>query len=788
MIGKTISHYKITEKLGAGGMGEVYLANDLKLERQVALKFLPHHLTQNKENIERFEREAKATAALNHPNIITIYDVIEKEGHTTPDKQICIVMEYVEGDSLRTRMDQGDWDHEQVTDITLQICQGLEKAHQANIVHRDIKPENILINTDGRVKILDFGLAKLKGASKLTKETSTLGTIHYMSPEQIQGQDVDRRSDIWSLGIVLYEMLTGKLPFTGEYDQAIVFSIVNENPEPVTALRKGVPVELDRIINKTLSKNPAERYQHISDLLVDLRSLSGGPETGITKSRQGIGKFTKKKSMIFGSIGIFFILIIMVGYNFFLSPEKTIDSIAVLPFSNTANDPELEYLSDGMTETIISNLSKLPGLDKVIARSSVFRYKGKEIVPEEIGNELGVKALLISQISQHADELSIRVELVNTETNSRLWGDQYKRSVTEIFKIQDEISKAIIDNLRLKLTGDEYQRVAKRYTENTEAYQLYLKGRFFANKFTEESLNKSIEFYQQAIDQDPEYALAYVALSITYSNLGWFNYIPPKTAYEKGIAAAVKALEIDNTLGGAYAAIASLKTWYSRELDLKGAEKAYEKALALNPLDANIYHDFAHFLAFMGKHEKSIRLMKKALELEPISIVTISCLGQSYYQAELYDLAIDQLKKAVDMDSNYFHPYGWLGMAYLKKEWYDQAVEMFEKGTESTSYKTRAIGALGYTYAVRGMRNEAFKQLNRLNNLSGQIAVDPCYIAWIYTGLGQKDKAFEWLEKAYEEGSNWLIMINTDGLFDPLRSDVRFTSLVKKIGLVPDLN
>ena len=768
--------YKVIEVLGIGGMGVVYKVEDTKLKRMVALKFLSPVLTQDKEAKERFIFEAQAASALDHNNICTVYEIDESDG------QMFIAMAFVEGQSLREKITQGPLNLDEALDIAIQIAEGLHEAHEKGIVHRDIKSANIMVTSKGQARIMDFGIAKLSGETKFTKTGTTIGTISYMSPEQARGEKVDHKTDIWSLGVILYEMVIGQLPFKGDHEQAVMYSILNEHHEPLTSRRTGVPMELEGIVKKSLSKNPNERYQHTDDLLVDLRSLIKGIESGSTISKIGRKRFPKKRSVAFGGIGILMILLSLAAYYLFLGPKKAIDSIAVLPFINTAADQELEYLSEGMTERIISSLTKLPSLNKVIAHSSVIHYKGKEIAPKQVGEELGVKALLISRISQRGDELSISVELVNVEENSRIWGNQYKRSITEIQEIQNEISTAITENLRLELKGDDYQRMTKQYTENSEAYQLYLKGRYFTHKETEEGLKKGLEFYQQAVEKDPEFALAYAGMSDTYKSLGWFNFTSQKTAYENGVSAALRALEIDDSLGDAYAALASHKTWYGWERDLKGAVTEYEKALSFSPHDAEAYHECAHLLVMMGKYDAGIKIMKQALELEPLSIVVTSCLGQSFFQAELYDEAIAQLKKAIEMDQNYAHPYGWLGMAYLKKEMYDQAVEMLQRGSMAPQYKARMIGALGYTYAVQGMCNEALQQLEHLKNLSKEIVVDPCFIAWIYTGLGEKDKAFEWLEKAYEEKSSWLAMINADHLFDPLRSDARFTELLVKIG------
>jgi tetratricopeptide (TPR) repeat protein len=418
----------------------------------------------------------------------------------------------------------------------------------------------------------------------------------------------------------------------------------------------------------------------------------------------------------------------------------------------------------------------------VIARSSVFQYKGKEILPEEVGKELGVTALLISRISQRGDELSINVELVNAETNTRIWGNRYQRTFSEIFEIQDEISKSITENLRLELSGEDYNRLTKRYTENSEAYKLYLKGRYFYTKHNVESYHKSLEYYQQAIETDQNFALAYAGISDVYSKLGWVYILPRKTAHERGMAAAMKGLEIDDTIGEIYVALANQQTWYIRELDIEGGLNNFKKALSLNHSDVEAYHEYGHLLTHIGRYNEGISMINRALELEPLSIVVNSCRGQILYEARKYDEAINQFKKAIEMDSTYQHPYGWLGLSYLQKEMYDEAIAALQIGAISPGYGTRCIGILGYTYAVQGKRDAALLQLNRLIELSEEKVIDPCFVAWIYMGLGDSEKAFEWLDRAYEERSNWLLMLYNDRLFDPLRSDKRFNDLLKKIG------
>jgi len=512
MIGKTILHYKILSKLGEGGMGVVYKAEDTKLDREVAIKFLPRQISASQEERERFKIEAKAAAALNHTNIATVYNIEDADDETF------IVMEYIKGQELKEKIDAGPLPIDDTLNIAIQIAKGLQAAHTKEVIHRDIKSANIMLTAEADVKIMDFGLAKRGGQTKLTKEGTTLGTVAYMSPEQTSGDDVDQRSDLFSVGVLIYEMLSGQLPFKGDYDQAVTYSILNEEPEPVTSLRTGIPMELERIVYKCLEKDSSDRYQRADELIVDLRKLKKESETkeilsktGVTQSQplQRTPQQTRpKKPAVYYGLAILLFLITAVSIAYFFSRESPIDSIAVLPIVNANNDTDIEYLSDGLTETLINKLSQLPQL-QVMARSTVFQFKGKEMTPQQIGNELNVRAVLTGEIVQRGDALRLHVELVDVSDGTQIWGQQYNRTMDDIFDIQDAVSEQISSNLRLKLSGVDRDVLAKRHTNDTEAYQLYLKGRFFWNQRTGEDLQTALDYFEQAIDKDPDYALAY---------------------------------------------------------------------------------------------------------------------------------------------------------------------------------------------------------------------------------------------------------------------------------------
>jgi len=779
MIGRTVSHYKILEQLGQGGMGVVYKALDTKLNRTVALKFLPQDLTREQETIDRFINEAQAASALDHVNICTVHEINETE-----DGQMYIVMAYYAGETLEKKVTSGQLSVDNAIDIAMQTAQGLERAHEAGIVHRDIKPSNLIITPRGEVKIIDFGLAKLTGQSRLTKSGSALGTVAYMSPEQVQGKPVDQRADIWSLGVVLHEMLTGQLPFRGENEAVTMYSIMNEEPKPIIPTRSGrtgVPMELERIVNKAISKKSGERYQSMNEILADLRLLQKEIESGVLKKHPIKATLRKiKRSHLRGVVAGLLVLIIAVGLYLILGRSETINSIAVLPFANIGADPNTEYLSDGITVSLINSLLQLPKLH-VKARSVVFRYKGREVDPQTVGRDLQVEVVLMGRAIQRGDNLNLQVELVEVASGSQLWGEQYNRKLTDLLVVQEEITKEISARLRLKLRGEEMKRLTKRYTDNPEAYQLYLKGRYFWEKRTAEDLKKAIGYFEQAIGLDPHYALAYAGIALCHGPLGVLGYLPPWETAPKMKAAAIKALEIDDTLAEAYAALATLKAFY--EWDWAGAERAFKRALELNPNYASAHLWYGLYLDALGRHEESIAEKKRAQELEPLSLIINAGIGFSFYLAREYDQAIAAQRKTLELDPNFFLEHSNLGLAYEAQGMYEKAIAEHQKAVAFSGGAILTLASLGHAYAVSGKRAEAQKILDELHELSKQRYVSPFRIAIIYKGLGKKDQAFAWLEKAYEERDPALNHVKVEPRCDSLRSDPRFTALLKKMRL-----
>jgi serine/threonine protein kinase/TolB-like protein/Tfp pilus assembly protein PilF len=987
--GTQLGRYEIRSPLGAGGMGEVYLAQDVQLDRPVAIKLLPPQFTEDEDRLRRFKQEARTTSALNHPNILTIFEIGEMNGAHY------IATEFIDGITLREHMQSGPLKLEEVLEIGIEVASALSAAHEAGIVHRDIKPENIMLRRDGYVKILDFGLAKLTEKPSSHSPTAqtfvgsntdpgiVLGTVTYMSPEQARGLKVDGRTDIFSLGIVLYEIVAGRAPFSGATASDVLVSILDREPPPLTLSLPNLLPEMQRIISKALAKDIDERYQTVKDLQIDLRRLkqrvefeaemqrttaavpvasvaAGGtlnrtaspheqtiiatapspealqetvrldpsqpskpvmvhvlfmdvvgfsrlpmnrqqqllhqlqeivsntvefreaqasnqlisraagdgmalvffddPESPVRCALQ-ISRALKQRTDIPLRMGIntgpVFRIINTAGerdvvgaginmaqrvmdsgdtghilvsktvadilrefgdreeklddlgeavvkhdvkvhlFNLYTdelgnpqrpskiagrtTQEKTAvhkDSLAVLPLVNASTDEGAEYLSDGITESIINNLSQLPQL-KVMARHTVFRYKGREVDPQEIRRDLGVQKVMMGRVQVFGDNLIITIELVDLTDGSQLWGERYKRKSSDIFELQDEISKEISDKLKIKLSGEEKRLLTKRYTENTEAYKLYLQGRYCLGKLTKEGIKKGIEKFQDAIDQDPSYALAYAGLANAYY-VQSSNYLPPKQAMPKAKAAALRALEMDDGLAEAHASLALVKAFY--EWDWAGAETEYQRAIELNPGYASAHHWYGWYLSLIGRLSEAIAQIKKAHDLDPLSLEINSDLGLSFFFAGKYEQALEQFQKALEEEPDSIWTRFFLGWSFEQMGQLEKAIAEYSKARQ-VDESPLIIAALGHAYALMGRYDEAQAALDEMKELSARRHISPYLFTIIYIALGDHDRAFAELEKDYENRSEALAWLKVDPRLDPLRSDPRFTDLLRRVGL-----
>lgn len=766
MISENVSHYRILKKLGAGGMGEVYLAEDTRLGRQVALKFLPASYQYDEERRGRFLKEARAASALRSPNIAAIYDIGEHDG------AMFIAMEYVEGDVLSQRIDRQTLPTSDVIDFAIQIADALDEAHTVGIIHRDIKSSNLIVNERGLVKMLDFGLVKMipGGPSRdssdptvaLGGQTSfgvVLGTVSYMSPEQALGREIDQRTDIFSHGVVIYEMLTGRLPFEGASPTEIIDSIIHKEPIAIARFNYDVPAELERIVRKCMEKDRERRYHSAREVSIDLRNLRRDSSTAAITG----GSPTRKQQSTRRA-----------------RSRKAIDSLAILPLTNAGGDPDTEYLSDGITESIINSLSQLPNL-RVMARSTVFRYKGKDVDPQIVGQALGVRAVLTGRVHQRGDLLIIKAELVDAEDGSHLWGEQYNRKISDVFTIEEEISREISDTLRLKLSGAEKKRLRKRYTENTEAYQFYLKGRFYWNKRTEEGLKKGIAYFQRAIESDPIYALAYSGLADSYNILASYSALAPMDAFPAAKVAAIRALELDNKLAEAHTSLAFVRFGY--DWDWAEAERGFKQAIQLNPGYAFAHNFYAVMLAGLARFDEAFAQIKKAYEIDPLSLPINTNLGWLLYLAHRYDESIQQYLKTIELDEGFGLAHRRLAQTYERKQMYSEAAFEFHKAITLSGEDVEWLSAQGHFYAILEETDKANQMLKRLEALAKSRYVPAYLVARIYLGLGDIDRAFELLNKACDERYGFLVYLNVEPLFDGIRSDSRFAELVRRVGL-----
>jgi len=845
--GRMIGEYRIECRLGAGGMGVVYLARDTQLGRPVALKLLRAGLTQDATRVRRFRQEARAASALNHPNILTIYEV--GQAASSAGGAHFIAAEFVDGRTLREQCQSGGVTLGTALDVLIQIAGALATAHEAGIVHRDIKPENVMLRRDGIAKVLDFGLAKLteqamrpptaEFARVTTQPGLVMGTVRYMSPEQARGLDVDGRSDLFSLGVLMYELLTGHPPFEGETTADQLACLLHGEPRLLNRYIPGLPAALQEITNRALAKPAAERYQSAREIGEDLKRLkedleftarlkdyagsqddpltmtvgaaNGKVEQTTFATRQIIQpaahatshiktdevrpvvtrpasrfSFARGRWWRYGKLlawaAVILLLIWAAHWRFWRAPRgNAIDSVAVMPFENVGNDPQTEYLPDGLTESLIDNLYRVPAL-RVMARSTVIAYKGRDLDPRKVGTELNVKAVVTGRVQRQGEMLVIRVEMADTETGAQLWSELYQHPAADLLKLQEEITYEIAENLRPRLSGDEKRLMAKRYTRNTEAYSLYLKGRYQWNQRTGAGMRKSIEFFQQAIALDSGFAPAYVGLADANSTLGSYHLEPPRVALPQAREAAERALALDGQLAAAHASMGKILTDYY--WDWGRADSELRLALRLNPNDANALRWHAVLLASLARFDESVTEARRAVELDFSSVASTE-LGNVLYRARRYDEAIAVFRKTLELDPKFVSARAYLALCYSMQGRHEEALAESQNALAVMPNNPDLIGLVGCAYGLAGRRDQAQKSLKKLKALVQHTYVSPSSMAAIYAVLNEKDAAFEWLEKCYTDRSATIRALKTDPLCDPLRQDPRFDSLLRRAGLAP---
>lgn len=820
MVGRHIGPYKVLREIGHGGMGVVYLAarDDREYKKRAAIKLVKRGMDTNS-ILRRFRNERQILADLDHPNIAKLLD-----GGTTEDGLSYFVMDYVEGLPIDLYCDTHKLPTAERLKLFRMVCSAVEYAHQQGAVHRDLKPSNVLVTAEGVPKLLDFGIAKLLNpelSSQTMEPTATLRpmTPEYASPEQARGQAITPASDIYSLGVLLYELLTGHRPYRiknhtpQEIERVIceeepekpstMISRIEEiikpdgtnrvtiTPESVSKTRDGQPStlrrrlagDIDNIVMTALRKEPERRYASVEQFSADIRRhLEGLPVTARKDTLwYCTAKFIKRNRA--GALAVLagMILALVAVGLYLLIGRSQINSIAVLPFVNVGANPDTEYLSDGITDSLINGLSQLPRL-KVMSRNSVFRYKGNETDAQQAGNALGVRAVLTGKVTQRGNDLIVSAELVDVRDNSYLWGAQYNHKLSDLLAVQAELSRDISEKLRLRLSGADKQRLTKRYTENPEAYELYLKGLFFMNTLTNEGDRKSLEYFQRAIEKDANYGKAYAGLAESYAQIAYAvatSTIPPQQAFSKAKAAALKAVELDDTLAEAHTSLGKIAMLY--EWDWNGAEREFKRAIALNPNYVNAHHWYSHYWMYLGRFEESLAEIQRALALDPLDVGMNFHLGFHYFNARQYDQAIAQLQKTLDIERNYGEAHVILGLVYEQQGRYNEAIAELQKNRELGGSDQR--GSIGYVYAISGQRGEAQKLLAQLQEESKHKYVSPYHIAKIYEGLGEKDQAFAWLEKAYEERDSNIVNLKMDPEFDSLRSEPRFADLLRRVGL-----
>ncbi len=783
MIGQRISHYQVLTKIGAGGMGVVYKATDLKLERTVALKFLPSYSLVGEAEKTRFLREAKAAALLHHPNICTVFEIDEA------GDQAFISMAYIEGKTLQQIVQTGPLHLRKAVDITIQVATGLQAAHAKHVIHRDIKSANVVVSPEGHAVVMDFGLAKLGGDTRLTKPGAAVGTVSYMSPEQTRGEDVDHRTDIWSLGVVLYELVTGRLPFRGEHETAVVYAIVSEEPEPVTAVRTGVPLSLERIINKALAKNPSARYQHADELIVDLRAVRGELEAGGTARRAPAGA-GRRRFRVLATAAVVLVAALLLWWRVRPSnqaagllssaADSTRYTIAVLPLDNLSGDDTQEYFADGMTEAIITELAQISGL-RVISRTSVMRFKNSQRPLTAIARELNAGTILEGSVVLASGRVRINAQLIDGGTDEHLWAKSYEGDLRDVVGLQGTVALAVADEIEVELSSVERNRLASGQTVDPAAYELYLRARYAWNRRSPDSIQKGMEYFSQAIEKDPDYALAYAGLAQAHLALSTWAFVPASETMPKAREMAFKALQIDASVAEAYATLGAV----AKDYDWKWseAESHFKRALDLNPSYATAHQWYGEFLSAVGRHEEALVQVRMAQQLDPLSLMINTAVGFQLFFAGDIDGAVAELRKVVDLDPTFSPAPAILHMIYDLEGMNDAAVAEFLTYVRLVGGGEEGVLAIQKAYETAGMPGFYQARLAALHALSARQYVSPFYIAAHYARLAERDSAFQWLEKAVEERAFPVGEMATHPALASLRSDPRFHALLERMGL-----
>lgn len=786
-VKQTLGHFRLHSLLGKGGMGEVYLAEDNKLGRKVALKLLPAACTQDKERVRRFELEARAASALNHPNIITIYEI------GAVDQTRYIATEFIAGQTLRALLKQHKLPLDTVLDVAVQVASALAAAHEAGILHRDIKPENIMLRPDGLVKVLDFGLAKLTEARRAElqapqvegESTATgvvMGTVRYMSPEQARGQAMDARTDIFSLGVVLYEMVAGRAPFVGATASDVVAAILTSEPAPLGQHRPDIPRELERIVSKCLAKEREQRYQAAQKLLVDLKQLkraleSGAPITAAESQAPRPKLRNSRRWLVFAALALLVVITVLGYWSLFrgapTAPE--IKSLAVLPLENLSGEATQEYFADGMTEAIIGNLAKIRAL-RVVSRPSVMRFKGSRKPLAEIAQELKVDAVIVGSVQRASGRVKITAQLIQAATDAHLWANEYERDLSDVLKLQSEVARAVATEIRIQVTAEERARLAAARSINPQAHEAYLLGRVHLNKNNEQDWQQAIVWFERATNVAPDYAAAYAGLSDVWLQRGVFGIKPFKEIESPARAAALQSLKLDERLSEAHIALANLK--FYNDWDWTGAEAEFKRALELDPGGLDVHRSYGHLLMALGRHEESVREGQIAAQLDPLSAETQTALGRFLYRARRYEEALPHLQLAVEREPRSIGANVRLADVYLQLRRYEEALAVFERGQGLTGDKSNFQAHIAHVYARMGRKSEARQMISGLK-------VAPIGLAAVYTALGDKDKAFRILEQAIAERNSFLTSLKEDPPFESLHSDPRWKELLRRMNFPP---